>query len=126
MADDSHAAVPAGIDAVVSHLRELETVLGVAARPGLQAVQQALIEAMAARDRGDAGEATAKIGAAMDRLAGLAGQFDDAEATLMRALAERFRAALLRRDTGAARAAADVMFERSGSRWIEDGDKKRR
>jgi hypothetical protein len=122
--DDSHAAVPLAIGAVVSRLGELETVFGPAAKPTLDAVRTALIEAMAARDRGDGEAATRNIGEAMDRLASLADSLDPAEAMLMRVLADQFRAALVRRDTAEAQRTADVMFDRSGSRWVEEGKKK--
>jgi hypothetical protein len=120
MADDpSPAAVPLAIDAVVSRLSELDTVFGPQARPTLEAVRASLLEAMAARDRGDGAAAVARIGEAMDRLASLADGLEEAEAMLMRVLAEQFRSALLRRDTAGARRTADVMFERSGARWVE-------
>jgi hypothetical protein len=70
---------------------------------------------MAARDRGDMPAAIAQIGRAMDRLAALADQLDPAEATLMRALAQNFRAALLRGDEAQVKQSAAVMFEKSGA-----------
>jgi hypothetical protein len=122
--DDSHAAVPLAIGAVVARLGELEAVFGPSAKETLEAVRASLIAAMAARDRGDAEAATKCIGEGMNRLAGLADQLDPTEAVLMRVLAEQFRAALVRRDTSAAQRTADVMFERSGSRWLDDDKKK--
>ena len=117
MADDAHSPIPTAIDTVVSRLSELEVVFGPKAKPVIGAVRTGLIEALAARDRGDGETAVARIGQAMDRLAGLANDLDPAEGMLMRVVAEQFRAALLRRDTAEARQTADVMFERSGAKW---------
>ena len=119
MADDHQLQIPASISAVVERLGELEIVLGPQVRPLLDGVRTALLEAMAARDRGDAAGSLQQIGAAMDRLAGLADGLDPAEATLMRALTQGFRNALLRGDTGDARRAADVMLERSGAKPLK-------
>lgn len=120
MAEDDHAAVPLAIDAVVSRLDELAAVFGAEAEGVLGAVRAGLLRAMAARDRGDGAAAVTHIGEAMDRLVALAERLDPAEAVLMRTVAEQFRAALLRRNTGEARQSADVMFERSGARWRKD------
>jgi len=121
MADESHAPIPLSIDAVVSRLGELEVVFGPAAGGAIQRVRTLLLEAMAARDRGDGAGVVAKVGEAMDGLVALAGRLDPAEAVLMRSVAEQFRTALLRRDTGTARQTADLMFERSGARWRKPG-----
>jgi hypothetical protein len=107
-------AVPAAIEAVVARLGDLETVLGAVARPAVAAVRTGLIAAMAARDRGDMPAAIAHIGEAMDRLSALADGLDPGEATLMRALAQHFRAALLRGDAAQAQQSAATMLERSG------------
>lgn len=117
MADEEHAAVPLAIDTVVSRLGELEVVFGPQAKGTIDAVRANLLEAIGARDRGDGHASIAKIGQAMDRLAGLADRLDPAEAVLMRTVAEQFRAALLRHDTAHARESADVMFQRSGAAW---------
>jgi hypothetical protein len=119
MAEDDHRAVPLAIDTVVTRLGELEAVFGPQSAGTLAAVRQGLIEAMAARDRGDGASVVARIGEAMDRLVALADGLEPAEAVLMRAVAEQFRTALLRRDTAEARQTADVMFERSGARWVK-------
>jgi len=113
-AADEHA-VPVAIEQVVAGLEEMETVLGAAARPALGAVRDGLAQAMAARDRGDSDLAFERIGDAMRRLASAASVLDPAEAALMRAVAERFRALLCRRDTAGARRQADEMFLRSGA-----------
>lgn len=122
MGQDDHAPIPLAIDAVVSRLGELEVVFGPQAQPVIQAVRATLLEAMAARERGDGATSIARIGQAMDRLAGLAAHMDPAEAVLMRTVAEQFRAALLRQDTAQARQTADVMFERSGAAWKKRSD----
>ncbi|HVO24687.1 MAG TPA: hypothetical protein VMW56_13765 [Candidatus Margulisiibacteriota bacterium] len=107
-------AVPTAIESVVARLGDLEAVLGPAAAPVVDAVRTGLIAAMAARDRGDMPAAIAQIGAAMDRLSALADGLDPGEATLMRALAHNFRAALLRGDAAQAQQSATTMLERSG------------
>ncbi len=108
-------AVPTAIESVVARLGDLETVLGPAVRPVVDAVRTGLIAAMAARDRGDMPAAIVQIGGAMDRLSALADDLDPAEATLMRALAQNFRAALLRGDAAQAKQDAATMLERSGA-----------
>ena len=97
-------------------LGELRTVLGDAAVPVIEAVQARLIEAMAARDRGDPAAALGAVGEAMDQLAALADRLDPGEAALMRAVSTQFRAALLRGSVPEAKHGLDVMFERSGAR----------
>src|SRR6185369_8854470 len=114
-----HAAIPLAIDTVVSRLGELEIVFGPQAKDVIAAVRATLLEALAAKQQGDAPASIAKIGQAMDRLASLAGHLDPAEAVLMRTVAEQFRAALLRRNTAEARQTADVMFERSGAKIMK-------
>jgi hypothetical protein len=107
--------IPVAIESVVARLGDLEVVLGAHAAPTIAAVQALLIEAMAARDRGDTPTALARIGQAMDRLAALADNLDPAEATLMRALARNFRAALLYGDEAGARESTQRMFEKAGA-----------
>ncbi len=115
MAHKHEEEIPVAIESIVARLGELEVVIGAQAGPTVAAVRALLINAMAARDRGDQPGALMQIGAAMDRLAALADQLDPTEATLMRALAQNFRRALLRGDDASARQSAAVMFERSGA-----------
>jgi len=115
MAHKHEEEIPVAIEAVVTRLGDLEAVLGTHAGPVVGAVRTLLIAAMAARDRGDMPAAVAQIGAAMDRLSALADDLDPAEATLMRALAQTFRRALLRGDAAQAQQSAALMFERSGA-----------
>jgi hypothetical protein len=116
--DDSHShaePVPLAIESVASRMRELELVLGPQAAPVVAAVRAALIDAMAARDRGDLPQALRQIAAAMDRLTGLADGLDPEEAAVMRLLAQGFRNALMRGDQTQAKQEAAAMFARSGA-----------
>jgi len=108
-------AIPVALESVVSRLGDLEVVLGAQAGPVVATVRSMLIGAMAARDRGDMPAAVGQISEAMDRLATLAESLDPAEATMMRALAENFRVALLRGDDAQAQQSAALMFEKSGA-----------
>lgn len=105
----------AAIESVSSRLDELRIVLGPEVGPALEGVRASLIEAMAARDRGDSKAAVAAIGAAMDRLTSLADGMDAAEGAMMRTVARTFRSALLRGSFSDAKQAADVMMRRSGA-----------
>lgn len=115
MESDDRPAVPFRIEHVLDGLEDLAGALGVGARPALSAVRTLLLDAMAARDRGDVEASFEAIRRAMDRLADLAGVLDPREAMLMRAVSEQFRRALLRRDVPEAMKGLDVMLERSGS-----------
>jgi hypothetical protein len=115
MAHKHESEIPADLETVVTRLRELEVVLGKEVGPAIAEVHSTLIAAMAARDRGDVAGAIAQIGQGMDRLAALADRLDPAEATLMRALAQTFRQALLRGDEAAAKQSTAVMLEKSGA-----------
>jgi hypothetical protein len=106
---------PEALEVLFSRLGELKLILGPAAAPGVDRVQELLRAGLAARERGDVPVAVAHIGQAMDLLAGLAGGMDPAEGGMMRAMAEQFRQALARGALGDARAAADRMRDRSGS-----------
>jgi hypothetical protein len=115
MAHKHEEEIPTALESVVARLGDLEAVLGAHAGPVVAAVRTLLIAAMAARDRGDMPAAIAQIGAAMDRLSALADALDPAEATLMRALAQNFRTALLRGDDAQAQQSAAFMFDKSGA-----------
>ena len=114
---DEHAAIPNVLEQLIGGLAELEQVFGPPARDLIPAVRARLIEAMAARDRGDGAAAMQAIGAAMEGLARLADQLDPRDAMQMRTVAERFQAALLRGDAPEAKQGLDTMFERSGARY---------
>jgi len=115
MTDKHLSDIPASLEAVVSRLGELEVVLGKQVRPTLDAVRTMLMTALAARGRGDVPAALAAIGGAVDRLGTLADQLGPAEGAVMRAVAQSFRAALLRGDEADARETAAVMFAKSGA-----------
>ncbi len=116
MAHKHAEAAPTALETVLAQLGEIEVVLGKQVAPAVAAVSATLIEAMAARDRGDPVAAVDHIGRAMDRLSVLADQLDPAEAVLMRALARTFRTALLRGDDAQVQQSTGRMLERSGSR----------
>jgi hypothetical protein len=113
--DDHRSDRLSAIEDVLLRLDELQVVLGTAVGPTLAAVRHALLEGIAARDRGDGAAAIVAVGRAMDALANLAGAMDPAEAALMRMVSETFRAALLRGDVAHARETADVMMQKSGA-----------
>lgn len=121
MADKHAPEIPVDLETVVSRLGELEVVLGSEIGPLLAEVRTTLIAAMAARDRGDLPAALGEIGRGMDRLTTAAERLDPAEAALMRALAQTFRAALLRGDDGAVKQTTAAMFAKSGA--VERGKK---
>jgi hypothetical protein len=106
---------PEAIETLASRMDELKIVLGPAAAPGVEQVALRLREGLAARARGDVGTAMAKLGQAIDLLAGLASQADPAEGAMMRAVAEQFKQALGRGSLGEAKAQAEEMRRRSGS-----------
>jgi hypothetical protein len=114
MAHKHGEPVPTALETVVAQLGEIEVVLGKQVAPAVAAISATLIEAMAARDRGDAVAAVDHIGRAMDRLTVLADQLDPAEAVLMRALARTFRTALLRGDDPQVQQSTALMLQKSG------------
>jgi hypothetical protein len=121
MADDearphSHLIdFPEALETFFARVGELRVVLGPAAAPGLARVEALIRDALAARDRGDATAALARIGEAVTAFAALAGEALPNEAPMLRGAAERLRSALAAGALGEAREAADVMRERSGS-----------
>ena len=106
---------PEALHALFSRMGELKLVLGPAAAPGVDRLEESLRQGLAARERGDVGEAVTKIGHAMDLLAGLAAHADPAEGAMMRAVAEQFKQALRRGALGEAQETAELMRARSGS-----------
>jgi hypothetical protein len=109
---------PEALEAFFSRIGELKVILGPRVASGVDGLEALIREGLAARDRGDPAEAVRLITQAMHRLAELAGASDAAEAPMLRAMAEQFAAALGRGSLGDAKAAADVMRERSGSMVI--------
>ena len=112
--------VPRELETVIAQLQQLEVVLGKQVAPAVKAIRAALFEAMAARDRGDVPAAVDHIGSAMDYLTALADKLDPAEAVLMRALAQSFRAALRRGDDVQAQQSTRFMLEKSGGAERQD------
>jgi hypothetical protein len=109
---------PEALEAFFSRIGELKVVLGPRAAGGVDGLEALIREGLAARDRGDPAAAVTRIVQAMERLAELAGASEAAEAPALRAMALRFAAALGRGSLGEAKAAAEVMRERSGAAVI--------
>jgi hypothetical protein len=109
---------PEALEAFFSRIGELKVILGPRAAGGVDGLEALMREGLAARDRGDSATALSRISQAMSRLAELAGESDAAEAPMLRAMAEQFAMALRRGSLGDARAAAEVMRDRSGSTII--------
>lgn len=120
MANEHQPPVPLALEQVVKGLGELEIVIGPYARGIVAAVRAGLMQAMAARDRGDPVESLRLVGAGMEKLATLADHLDPHEAMLMRVVSDRFRSALLRGDMPEAKQDMDVMFDRAGAKKRTD------
>ncbi len=105
----------AALEDVLLRLDELLVVFGSSVAGTLGAIRASLLEAIAARDRGDRPVAIGAVGKAMDALSSLADHLDPTEAAMMRAMAQSFRAALLRGDYAGAKETADVMRHKSGA-----------
>jgi len=115
MPDNTHAQIPSDLETFVTRIADLAQVFGPAGIEIAGAVRDAVIRAMAARDRGDVTAAMREITRGMDRLSALADQLAPDEATLMRAMIQNFGAALARGDQAEAKQAAATMFDRSGT-----------
>jgi hypothetical protein len=107
---------------LVERLGELEVVIGQQARPVVAEVRTRLLEAAAARERGDVPGALAIIGQAMERLAGLASHLDAAEGAAMHTIAASFAQALGTGNKGAAKQAVDVMRSKAGDNSKKEPD----
>lgn len=113
---DEHASIElAALEDVLLRLDELQIVLGAAVGGTLGAIRSSLIQAAAARDRGDTPAAVGAIGKAMDELSSLADNLDPDEGAMMRMVAQSFRTALLRGDYAHAKQTAGVMMQKSGA-----------
>jgi hypothetical protein len=106
---------PEALAVLLSRLSEIKVVLGAAAAPGVDQVEQDLRRALAARERGDPVAAVDFVGRAMERLSALASASDPSEGAAMQAVAARFRQALARGTLGEVKETAEVMRVRSGS-----------
>ena len=94
---------------------ELKVVLGPSVTPHVERVKASLLEALAARDRGDRGASLEAIARAMAALAQLGDGLDSAEGAMMRAVAGAFVAGLAREDREAVEASRDVIQSRAGT-----------
>jgi len=94
---------------------ELKIVLGEGAAPTVDRVRQRLLEAMAARDRGDRTATLTAIAGAMAELVSLADRLDAVEGAMMRALASGFVAGMARDDREAVERHLDLIQSRAGT-----------
>jgi len=102
-------------------LGELEIVIGPGARGAVAEVRDGLRSAIAMRDRGEMPAAIAAIRRAMERLAALGAELDPAEGAMMRAIAERFAAAMSFGDKGEAKGAVNLMRRKAGDTSKDGG-----
>jgi len=107
---------PEALEALFGRMSELRLVLGPTATVEVDRIESLLREGLAARQRGDAPGAVARIAAAMETLAAVASRVFPGEGDRMRGMVARFEQALGLGALGEAKEAADVMRERSGSR----------
>lgn len=101
-------------------LKELELILGGQARAAVENVKDCLLQAVAARDRGDLHGAVEQIRAAMERLAALSGSLDEKEGLRMREISARFVAALGSGDRSAAKETLNIIRHKAGDPKDED------
>lgn len=102
---------------MLAGLTELEAVLGGAGREVASSIRCRIIEAMAARDRGDSVAMIDALGSAMKDLAAIGDHISPGDGHAMVTLATRFRNSLLRGDLTTAKQSMDVMFDQSGARF---------
>ncbi len=112
--------MPVVLEQMVKGLCELELVLGDVGKRIVPAIRARLLEAMAARDRGDDVGMLQAVGAAMKELAMAGDSLGTGEGQLMTMLAARFQGSLLRGDLANAKQDMDAMFDRSGARYRND------
>ena len=110
---------PPPLEMLLTRLGELEVVIGQPAAARLGAVRAHLQRAVALRADGDPPGAADAVRRAMEELATLVAAVDPAEGFLMRAIVERFTAALMRGESGEVERTADVMRQRSGAAKVE-------
>lgn len=106
---------PPALETLLTRLGEMEVVLGARAAARLGAVRAHLQRAVALRGDGDPPGAATAIRRAMEELAALVVAVDPSESILMRAIVERFTAALLRGEASELERTTEVMRERSGA-----------
>jgi hypothetical protein len=110
---------PPPLEMLLTRLGELEVVVGAPAAARLGAVRVHLQRAVALRADGNPPAAADAVRRAREELATLVAAVDPAEGFLMRAIVERFTAALMRGESGEIERTADVMRERSGATKVE-------
>jgi hypothetical protein len=104
-----------GLAAMAARLGELETLFGPRAQPVVHRLRGALLDALAARDRGDAPAAAGRLRAAMEELVRLFGEIDPNEAAAMGRLVAGFQEALSQGQGDAAGRMAEDMRRHSGA-----------
>lgn len=117
MKDDHQPQVPIALEQMLAAVSQLETVLGAAGREAALSIRSRIINAMAARDRGDTEDMIDSISSAMRDLATAAGRISPGDGQAMAAVAEHFRRSLLRGDVASAKEGMDIMFDQSGARY---------
>lgn len=117
MPEDHQPQIPVALEQMLAGLTQLQLLLGDAGRSLVLSVRARLIEAMAARDRGDTVAMLEAIGRAMNELATVGDRLSPGDGPLMAMMANRFKDALLRGDMGEAKKDLDVMFDQSGARY---------
>jgi|SRR6516164_1801991 hypothetical protein len=105
---------------LVESLKELELIIGGQARTVVENVRDSLLQAVAARDRGDLAGAIEQIRAAMERLAALSGSLDAQEGFIMREITARFVAALGSGDRSTAKETLNIIRHKAGDPKDED------
>ena len=105
---------------LVESLKELELIIGGQARTVVENVRDSLLQAVAARDRGDLAGAIEQIRAAMERLAALSGSLDAQEGFIMREITARFVAALGSGDRSTAKETLNNIRHKAGDPKDED------
>jgi hypothetical protein len=106
---------PEALEAFFSRVGELRHALGPKGAERIGVIEALIAEGLAARDRGDAQTALARIVEAMQRLAEAAADSGTPEGAMLRGMAERFRQAVGHADLSQAKDAAEVMRVQSGS-----------
>ncbi len=102
------------LERFVSSIDELKAVLGADTTPVVDAAKLRLVEAMAARDRGDRSAALRSIAEAMAALATLGDRLGGAEGAMMRAVTAAFIGGLARADREQVEASLAVIRSRAG------------
>jgi hypothetical protein len=110
---------PPALETLLTRLGEMEVVLGARGAARLGSVRAHLQRAVALRADGDPPGAATAIREAMQELATLVAAVDPSESILMRAVVERFTAALQRGESSELERTTDLMRQRSGATKVE-------